>query len=172
MCHLAPPPLPASQVKERVLQNDWSFAVQAKKYTEWMEAQVGAGGEGPWLHQHAWAHVAAARRHAWEHNVLPYRPHPPPSPLRTLDLCLAGSLSTRQPLRPSRLLLIAAARCSYPPQRRRQAPPMWSATCTETTPSPSACRAWPTCRRAHPHLHAAVRPCTASPALHMAGPRS
>ena len=31
------------QVKERVVQNDWSFAVQAKKYTEWMEAQVGGG---------------------------------------------------------------------------------------------------------------------------------
>ncbi|KAL4428545.1 hypothetical protein ABPG75_002634 [Micractinium tetrahymenae] len=28
------------KVKERVLQNDWSFAVQAKKYTEWMEAQA------------------------------------------------------------------------------------------------------------------------------------
>lgn len=36
----------AAQVKERVLQNDWSFAVQAKKYTEWMEAQVGAAGGG------------------------------------------------------------------------------------------------------------------------------
>ena len=32
---------PLVQVKERVLQNDWSFAVQAKKYTHWMEAQVG-----------------------------------------------------------------------------------------------------------------------------------
>ena len=40
----APPPPPPPQVKERVLQNDWSFAVQAKKYTEWMEAQVGGGG--------------------------------------------------------------------------------------------------------------------------------
>lgn len=27
------------KVKERVLQNDWSFAVQAQKYTTWMEAQ-------------------------------------------------------------------------------------------------------------------------------------
>jgi hypothetical protein len=27
------------KVKERVLQNDWSFAVQAQKYTGWMEAQ-------------------------------------------------------------------------------------------------------------------------------------
>lgn len=31
-----------------MLQNDWSFAVQAKKYTEWMEAQVGAA-KGPGL---------------------------------------------------------------------------------------------------------------------------
>jgi hypothetical protein len=28
-------------VKERVLQNDWSFAVQAKKYSQWMAAEVG-----------------------------------------------------------------------------------------------------------------------------------
>ncbi|KAI7836092.1 hypothetical protein COHA_010020 [Chlorella ohadii] len=28
------------KVKERVLQNDWSFAVQAVKYTHWMEAQA------------------------------------------------------------------------------------------------------------------------------------
>lgn len=28
------------KVKERVLQNEWSFAVQAKKYTEWMRQQA------------------------------------------------------------------------------------------------------------------------------------
>jgi hypothetical protein len=31
------------QVKERLIQSDWSFAMQAAKYTEWMEAQVWAG---------------------------------------------------------------------------------------------------------------------------------
>ena len=34
------------KVKERVLQNEWSFAVQAKKYTQWMEAQAGPGQTG------------------------------------------------------------------------------------------------------------------------------
>ena len=33
------------QVKERVLQNRWSFALQAKKYSHWMEAQVGRARE-------------------------------------------------------------------------------------------------------------------------------
>lgn len=33
------------------MQSDWSFALQAVKYTEWMEAQVGGGlGRGAlWL---------------------------------------------------------------------------------------------------------------------------
>lgn len=49
---MASPALPSRprallQVKERVLQNDWSFAVQAVKYAHWMEAQARLCSCGP-----------------------------------------------------------------------------------------------------------------------------
>lgn len=42
-CPPAPPTL-SPQVKQRYLENGWSFARQAVKYDDWMAAQVGEGG--------------------------------------------------------------------------------------------------------------------------------
>ena len=55
------------KVKERVLQNEWSFAVQAKKYTQWMEAQAGPGQTG-------WGTAAGLAQAALQCSC------PPPSP--------------------------------------------------------------------------------------------
>ena len=63
--HAPPTPAPVLQVKERVLQNNWSFALQAVKYAEWMRQQVRGGG-------------AHARRAVTKHsNAAQQPPHSP-----------------------------------------------------------------------------------------------